>query len=210
MTDEIEEYYEIDITDVPTDERLPSLIREWTKTFGEVSRHNEFPAILAYFNLLGAILKDHLHIPFGFTMEDSRVHVCWIQTARTGKSVLNDFYSEVAEKTFSHIDSHENIEGYHTVFDIVDTTDAALIGSTKKVPNPLYIKDRETGQYPEGESKEIDEPVLGALHGNGLAIFDEFESSGIFKKFAHKENVVTYFQKLMNWELLTFIINSFR
>jgi len=197
MTDEIDEFYEIDIIDAMTDERLPSLIREWSKAFGQVSRHNEFAAILAYFNLLGSLLKDDVRIPFGFTMEDSRVHVCWIQTARSGKSVLNDFYTEIVKQTYKLVDINEE-EPYHTVFDVVDTTDAGLIGTTEKVPNPLYVKDRDTNLYPEGEPKEISIPVLGSLEGSGLAMFDEFESSGIFKNFAHKENVVTYFQKLMN------------
>lgn len=199
MTDEIEDYYEIEMVDEPTDERLPKVIRDWTNMFGQVSRQNEYPATLAYFNLLGAILKDYVIIPFGYTMEDCRIHVCWIQNARSGKSVLNDFYSTIAKKTFNKIDELENNEEpYHTLFDIIDTTDAALIGATKKVPNPDYIKDRETGRYPEGEAKEIDIPVIGALEGSGIALFDEFESVGIFTKKANKDNVTMYFQRFMN------------
>ena len=193
MTDEIEDYYEIEMIDEPTDEQLPKVIREWTKLFAQVSRQNEYPATLAYFNLLGSVLKDDLVIPFGFTKEDSRIHVCWIQNARSGKSVLNDFFSEIAKKTFEFIDANENREEpYHTVFDITDTTDAALIGTTAKVTNP-NVNWRE-----EGETREIEIPVLGALEGSGIALFDEFESIGIFTKKAHKENVTMYFQKFMN------------
>lgn len=196
MTDEIDEYYEIDMVDEPTDERLPKVVREWTKLFSQVSRQNEYPATLAYFNLLGAILKDDVIIPYGFTKEDSRIHICWIQNARSGKSVLNDFYSEIAKKTFEFIDASEHREEpYHTVFDITDTTDAALIGTTDKVPNP---ERDENNRIPVGEPREVEIPVLGALEGSGIALFDEFESIGIFYKKAHKEMVQTYFQKFMN------------
>ena len=187
-TDE-DEYYAIENPmDIQGDEQLPNLVRDWVETFGKVSRYNEFPATLAYFNILGEIIKDYVWIPYGYTMEDTRFHVAHIQTARSGKSVLNDFYSQIVEKTFEYINAVHGTE--FDMFDIVDYTDAALIGSTRKVPNP------EFGE--EGEPREIDEQVDGALEGSGIALFDEFEASGVFKKGAHKENVITYFQKLMN------------
>tara|TARA_R110000824_G_scaffold64747_2_gene169084 strand:+ start:751 stop:2169 length:1419 start_codon:yes stop_codon:yes gene_type:complete len=190
MNTDDDEYYEIkNPAEVQGDEQLPALVREWVETFGKVSRYNEFPATLAFFNLLGEIVKDYVWIPYGYTVEDTRIHVAHIQTSRSGKSVLNDFYSQICEKTFEYINAHSD-ETVFDMFDIVDYTDAALIGSTIKIPNP------EFGE--EGEPREIDTQVDGALEGSGIALFDEFEASGVFKKGAHKENVITYFQKLMN------------
>ena len=174
-------------------ERLPKLIVKWADIFGQVSKYNTYPAILAYFNLLGQVLKDDITIMYGFTEEDTRVHVCWIQTARTGKTVLNDFYIEICEQTFKLLNSRDDIEDdYFNIFDTLDITDSAMVGSHHMVTNPLY--ERNDPDSP----KEISEQVDGALSGSGIALFDEFESSGIFNKSAHKENVVVYFQRLMN------------
>jgi len=190
--------YEIqDINDVDDSEKLPMAVIDWTNTFSEVSRYNDYPAILAYFCLLGQIIKDNIVIPYGYTKEDSRFHVGWIQTARSGKSVLNDFLTQVTLKTFEYINSslgrHED-DPYLTMFDVVDYTDAALIGSVKTVRNEHYGEEG----HPTADEKEVEKQVYGALEGSGLALFDEFESSGIFKRSSHKENVVTYFQKFMN------------
>jgi len=192
-----EDYQVQEIDEMQESERLPRAVVEWTNTFGEISRYNEYPAILAYFCLLGQILKEMLVIPYGFTKEDSRFHVCWIQTARSGKSVLNDFLAQVTKETFRYINLAKNCpesDPYFTTFDVVDYTDAALIGSVKTVRNEHYGEEG----HPTSDEKEVEVQVYGALEGSGLALFDEFESSGIFKKSSHKENVVTYFQKFMN------------
>jgi len=190
--------YEIEeINDMAIDERLPKAVVEWTNTFSEVSRYNDYPAILAYFCLLGQIIKDEVVIPYGFTKEDTRFHVGWIQTARSGKSVLNDFLTQITLKTFEYINAAKGCpdeKPYFTMFDVVDYTDAALIGSVKTVRNEHYGEEC----HPTSDEKEVEKQVYGALEGTGLAVFDEFESSGIFKRSAHKENVVTYFQKFMN------------
>lgn len=191
MIDELLDFEIEEIDSVQGDERLPSLVREWVSTFGQVSRHNEYAATLAYFNLLGQVLKDNVGIPYGFTVEDTRIHICWIQTARSGKSVLNDFYTQITNRTFNFINAQPGVNSEFDIFDVVDYTDAALIGTTEKVPNPDYEPGGD-------EPKEIERQVFGALEGSGLALFDEFESSGVFKRSTHKENVITYFQKLMN------------
>ena len=36
----------------------------------------------------------------------------------------------------------------------------------------------------------VDVQIKGALEGNGLIVYDEFEYSGVFKQSQHKENVV--------------------
>jgi hypothetical protein len=191
MIDELLDFEIEEIDSIQGDERLPSLVREWVTTFGQVSRHNEYAATLSYFCLLGQVLKDYVRIPFGYSVEDSRIHVCWIQTARSGKSVLNDFYTQITDKTFNYINAQPGVNSEFDIFDVVDYTDAALIGTTERVPNPNYEPGGD-------EPKEIEQQVFGALEGSGLALFDEFESSGVFKRSTHKENVITYFQKLMN------------
>ena len=198
-----EDYQVQEIDEMQESERLPRAVVEWTNTFGEISRYNEYPAILAYFCLLGQILKEMLVIPYGFTKEDSRFHVCWIQTARSGKSVLNDFLAQVTKETFKYINAAKNCpesDPYFTTFDVVDYTDAALIGSVKTVRNEHYGEEG----HPTSDEKEVEVQVYGALEGSGLALFDEFESSGIFKKSSHKENVVTYFAQA---GLITLFLN---
>ena len=186
-----------DINDMTVEEKLPRAVIEWTNTMGEVSRYNEYPAILEYFCLLGQILKDMITIPYGYTKEDTRFHVGWVQTARSGKSVLNDFLTQITLKTFKYINAqmgrHED-DPYFTMFDVVDYTDAALIGSVKTVRNEHYGEEG----HPTSDEKEVEKQVYGALEGSGLALFDEFESSGIFKKKANNENVLVYLQKFMN------------
>ena len=86
--------YTIDFDNIKGEEQLPELVLTWTKQFGQVSRQNEFPAVLAYFTVLGQLMKDFVRIPYGYTTEDTRVHTCWTQNARSGKSVLNDFLND--------------------------------------------------------------------------------------------------------------------
>ena len=188
MTTEDLANYTIDFNTIEDEEKLPELVRTWTDTFGKVSRQNEFPAILAYFTMLGQLMKDFVRIPYGYTIEDTRVHVCWIQNARSGKSVLNDFFSEIATLTWEQIEEKYDI-GY-TTFDCVDFTDSALVSSYVEVKNP------DRGE--EGEPEFIWNEVKGHIEGSGLLLFDEFESSGIFKKMSNKDSMVTFFQKLMN------------
>ena len=189
MTDEDFEMVEGGDVDV-AGEKLPESVLVWRDTFIEVSKKNSVPSILAYFNLLGSILKDDIVIPSGMNAEDTRIHVCWIQTARSGKSVLNDFYSQICEKTFEFINSTYNTD--FNVFDIVDFTDAGLIGSNQEITNP-NVNWRE-----DGEQRKLMVPTKGALEGSGIALFDEFESSGVFTNKSHRESVVTIFQKFMN------------
>ena len=41
-------------------------------------------------------------------------------------------------------------------------------------------------------------PIYGQLHGEGMAIWDEFEYSGVFKQSQHKENAIVYLNTFMN------------
>ena len=188
MTTENLANYTINFAEITDEEKLPELVNTWTETFGQVSRYNEFPAILAFFTMLGQLTKDFVRIPYGYTIEDTRIHVCWIQTARSGKSVLNDFLNEIATLTWQQIQNRYDVD--FNTFDCVDFTDSALVSSYVEVRNP------DRGE--EGEPDTIWNEVKGHIEGSGLLLFDEFESSGIFKKMSNKDSMVTFFQKMIN------------
>ena len=191
---DIYDYQVESIKEVEGDEELPAVVKEWVKEFGRVSRLNEFPAIISFFILLGQVMKDMVQIPYGPTTEDTRIHGCWIQTARSGKSVLNDYFLEIANMTFAMINDADDLFGdkekEFNIFDIIEYTDAALIGTTEEVDNPEYGEP--------DEPRTIQQQVDGALEGSGIAFFDEFEYSGVFNSSQYKQGVVPYFQRLMN------------
>lgn len=188
LAEEQEAYY-----GVALDEKMPLLVREWTKAALGVSENNVIPAQMAFFTLLGQIVKEHVVIPTGPTSEDSRVHFCWIQTSGTGKSTLWNFLGPVSKSLFKKINANdglakpeageEHADPRYTIFDITEYTDAALIGGYDS-----YIDD--------GEPAHRRAP--GALEGSGLAHWDEFEYSGVFKQSQHKENIIVYLNTLMN------------
>ena len=157
--------YTVNWTDVSDQEKLPELVNTWTETFGQVSRYNEFPAILAFFTMLGQLTKDFVRIPYGYTIEDTRIHVCWIQTARSGKSVLNDFLNEIATLTWQQIQNRYDVD--FNTFDCVDFTDSALVSS--------YVEIRNPDRGEEGAPDTIWNEVKGHIEGSGLLLFDEFE-----------------------------------
>ena len=146
-------------------------------------------------------MKDFIVIPSGQGREDTRVHFCWIQTSGTGKSTMWNFVGPVAKGTFKMINElpHErkhppyirnpetpalSMPRYFDIFGITDYTDSVLIGG--------YDKDVND----DGEIEYTRRP--GVLEGNGLAHWDEFEYSGIFKQSQHKENSIVYLNTLMN------------
>ena len=175
-------------------EALPVIVREFQKSAVEVSHYNDIPAGISFFTILGQICKDFIIIPNGRNHEDTRVHFCWVQTSGTGKSTLYNFVGPVAQGVFKRINEYnrhppfvkENIPMYRIfdVFGVTDYTDSVLIGG--------YDKEVDD----EGEILYNRRP--GVLEGNGLAHWDEFEYSGIFKQSQHKENSIVYLNTLMN------------
>lgn len=175
-------------------ESLPAVVREFQKSALEVSHMNDVPAAVSFFVLLGQISKDFVRIPAGRNIEDSRVHFCWIQTSGTGKSTLWNFVGPVAKGVFKKI----NEKGQHPnmvwneetrpqnfdIFSLTDYSDATLIGGFNKKIND------------DGETEL--EHVPGHLEGAGLAHWDEFEYSGVFKQTQHNESSIVYLNTLMN------------
>jgi len=169
---------------------LPKFIEEYVKSATEVSKYNHVPAAITAFVLLGQICKDKVALVSGRRIEDTRIPFLWMQTSGTGKSEMYNFYGPVARKTFQIL--NEKYRTDYTIFDITEITDAALIGSLKQ--EEQIIEDED------GNRKKvyIDVPIKGALEGNGLIVYDEFEYSGVFKQSQHRENVVLYLNTLMN------------
>jgi hypothetical protein len=190
-----EEYMELLETNAGVfSEALPRIVREFQSSAVEVSHYNDIPAGICFFNILGQIVKDFITIPNGRNHEDTRIHFCWVQTSGTGKSTMWNFVGPVAEKTFAMINSSNKhppfvrnnlpMNRIFNTFGVTDYTDSVLIGGYDKEMND------------EDEVEFVRRP--GVLEGNGLAHWDEFEYSGIFKQSQHKENSIVYLNTLMN------------
>ena len=188
--------------------QLPAIVQEFQKDATNVAHYNEIPAAICYFVILGQICKDYISIPNGFSIEDSRVHFCQIQTSGTGKSTLYNFVGPVANRVFKQINdtnSHPLAElippEYEGVFapkkpknfNVFSTTlytDAALIGHYKEE------LDKEEDSETKGEFRQ--KRIAGELEGSGLAHWDEFEYSGVFKESQHKQDAIVMLNTFMN------------
>tara|TARA_R110001632_G_scaffold4863_1_gene19979 strand:- start:22036 stop:23580 length:1545 start_codon:yes stop_codon:yes gene_type:complete len=192
-------------------EALPQIVREFQQSALEVSHYNHIPAAISFFTILGQITKDFISIPNGRSIEDSRIHFCWVQTSGTGKSTLWNFVGPVSKRTFQLINDEGNhpslktnstnpnvdseMERVFNTFGVTDYTDSVLIGGwgEKKVmeTNTETLESKWTGDM------EIKRKP-GLLEGNGLAHWDEFEYSGIFKQSQHQDKAIVYLNTLMN------------
>ena len=174
----------------PNRSNLPKVVEAYVKSATEVSKYNEVPSAVSFYVLLGQICKDMVAIPSGRRIDDTRVHFIWMQTSGTGKSTLYDFFGPVSDLSFELINKKHKTN--FDVFSIKDTTDAALVGSMGEE----FVEDVDD----DGNVTRIKQPVqiMGALEGAGLAAYDEFEYSGVFKQSQHKENVIMYLNTFMN------------
>ena len=176
-------------------EALPKVIRDFQGEAVKFSHYNDIPAGISFFTILGQIVKDFIYVPSGSNLEDTRIHFCWVQTSGTGKSTLWNFVGPVSKNVFKRI----NDKGKHPslvlkdrptmkrtfdVFGLTDYTDSVLIGGFKK-------------EF-DDEGEIVWERIAGQLEGNGLAHWDEFEYSGIFKQSQHQEKSIVYMNTLMN------------
>jgi hypothetical protein len=191
----------------------PKLVRDFIESAIEVSHGNSIPAAISCFSILGQITKDFITIPKGRNLLDTRIHFCWIQTSGTGKSTLWNFIKPVSEKVYKLInagnhparigkdllnDKNEEMVSHprtFNTFSLVDYTDAVLIGNwgeeKQMETDPDSLVDKWTGEM-------IPKRNAGMLEGSGLAHWDEFEYSGIFKQTLHQEKAIPYLNTLMN------------
>tara|TARA_R100001015_G_C4634566_1_gene201323 strand:+ start:6389 stop:7978 length:1590 start_codon:yes stop_codon:yes gene_type:complete len=204
----------------PEEAGLPKIVENWKRVSLNHSRHNDIPAIIGFYTLLGDMVKNMVQIPFGATSIDTRVHFCWIQTARTGKStLLSNVLSPVCKDVYSKLQSEQLLKSKLVKF--ADYTTASLIGShteNKKfdedaqetydrriteIDNSDYgleddLEEREKAEKQYQRTKDNYHIHLGPIHGEGIWIADEFEGSGVFKEKSHKENMNIVFQTIMN------------
>lgn len=198
---------------------LPKVVLDWANSVKEYSMYNEYPAHMSFFVILGQILKNDIRIRAAGAPLDPRIHFCWIQTARSGKTAMWDFLSPTWNIIFDLVNKFPQSPEYERIWGRMQGrregdraftinnpdafTDQALLGTIKvNQPNPAYrsadaaiaAQNNEVYDIP----REIDIERYGALHGSGIIAFDEFEHSGIFKETKHKQDVVMMFQKFMN------------
>ena len=195
IEDELERLYyeglsEQTETNIVNKNSLPKVVERYVKSATDVSKYNEVPATISFFVLLGQLCKDMVAIPSGRRIDDTRIQFLWMQTSGTGKTTLYDFFGPVANLSFKMINEKHGTE--FDIFDVKDTTDAALIGSFKEEDVMVEDEDGRTSR------EKVLVPIKGALEGDGLAAYDEFEYSGVFKQSQHKENVIMYMNTFMN------------
>ena len=187
--------------------KLPDDVVRWTNVVGEFSLYNDYSAKMSYFVSLGQILKDSIRVPIGRLSLDPRIHYCWIQTSRSGKTTMFDFLNPVWKETFKLINNHPITKNKLPLSGVSEFTlnnpdsftDQSLLGTMRMgVPNPDYdrAEAREDDDYDTPEM--VDLTIFGSLFGSGIIAFDEFEHSGIFKESQHKQETVMLFQKFMN------------
>ena len=207
---------------------LPDIIKEWITVGSEYSRYNRFPLTMCYFNIMGQIVKDFIQIPHGANRLDSRLHFVWLQTARTGKSATWKLMNTTLQGVYENINKKaikNNLNTFDT-FDISVYTSAGLIGTFTEndAGSQKFDDDIEEGveliKSIDGDGVETIEPfnpmanpaqaytekwinskkrfIVGSLHGSGIAHWDEFESSGIFKMKKHNEDMLLTFQTFLN------------
>ena len=185
-------YYESLSEEVPTKKNsiLPNIVEKYINSAAEVSIYNEIPSALSFFVLLGQLCKDMVAIPFGRRVDDTRIQLIWMQTSGTGKSEMYNFFGPISNYVFEQLNEKHGTD--FDVFNVKDITDAALVGSVTTVREPVEDENGQTRMM------DIVEPIPGALEGDGLCCYDEFEYSGVFKPSMHKENVIMYMNTFMN------------
>lgn len=207
MIDEEEYWNEIEENNEQADNLLPSIVNGFVKAATDVSHHNEIPAAMSFFVILGQLAKDFIAIPSGQNLDDTRIHFLQIQTSGTGKSTLYNFVGPVAKRTFEKINdlgSHvtntplaeetgefEGAKKFDTM-SVIDYTDAGLVTQMAEVE--IQEEDDDGNNRRRREIQRIP----GLLEGSGLAHWDEFEYSGVFTTSEHKKSAIVYLNTLMN------------
>ena len=199
---------------------LPKIIREWEKVATSYSRYNNIPAIIGFYVLLGDLVKHMIEVPYHTTTVDTRIHFCWIQTARSGKTTLIMYVlNPVAKQIYEEL-KMDGVES--TVLNFADYNTPSLVGSHvlnedfEENAEEIYAKEMEI--VDNNIVMDIDERttairditnkrdrtmerwivVKGPIEGEGLWFADEFEGSGVFKDRTHKEGMNILFQTIMN------------
>jgi len=84
---------------------LPKIVLDWTEEVKQYSMFNDYPAQMSFFVILGQILKNDVRIRAAGAPLDPRIHFCWIQTARSGKTTMWDFLSPTWQRIFDLVNN---------------------------------------------------------------------------------------------------------
>ena len=138
---------------------LPQVVRHWEKTAISYSRHNNIPAIIGFYSILGDLVKRFIEIPYETTTTDTRIHYVWIQTARSGKTTLVMYVlTPVAKKIYEELKDDPYIQS--DVLNLADYTTAALVGD--HLFNEKFKED--AGDILENALRAIEgDPMIGVL-----------------------------------------------
>lgn len=157
------------VSDYTAIEKFP-IFKGYIDHFGKVSIDNDVPGMLSFFYIQGQLAVPYLRIPMAMSHLDPRVHVFWIQSSRTGKSISWEFIGKIL-----------NDIGVPT--DLYTTgTDAGLIGGFE-----------ETTDSDGNKTNVLQE---GLLNGQKALNFDE--GSIILSPNRHSEEMVLYLQSACN------------
>ena len=128
-------------------------LRQYVERFSTVSFFNEYAGLLSYYYILAASLAPYVRIPIHGSFIDCRLHVFWIQPARSGKSIAYEFMSKILK--LLEIDTEKFSAG----------SDSRLIGSVETIQK-LNDNGKPTG--------EIENKIIpGLLNGYKTLLFDE-------------------------------------
>jgi len=142
----------------------------YIKHFGNISIDNEIPAMLSFFFIQGQVAVPYVRIYWGESHLDPRVHVFWIQSSRTGKSISWEFVGKILREC--EIPSDLYTSG----------TDAGMIGS-------FHIEVDDSGEQTYIHKE-------GFLNGRKAINFDE--GSIILNPNKHSQEMVLYLQSACN------------
>ena len=148
------------------------VMKDYLDRFRKTSFFNEVPGLISFFYLQGQAVVDEVRIPVWASALDPRIHVFWIQSTRSGKTIAWEFTGEVAE-----------LAGLETEM-FTSGTDSALIGSIDSVS--------------DGDGGYITVENPGLLAGKKCLNFDE---GSILLQPNPKQffsEVILYLQQAMN------------
>jgi len=146
------------------------IFKGFIEHFNQTSIDNDIPGMLSFFFIQGQVSVPYVRIPWGSSHLDTRNHVFWIQSSRTGKSIAWEFIGDVLKDIGVPSDMYTT------------GTDAGLIGG-------FEIEEDEDGNKT---------PILkeGMLAGRKALNFDE--GSIILNPNRHSMETVLYLQSACN------------
>ena len=174
QSDTTRKWYDYSVVTSPYDGS--KFIRQYVERFSTVSFFNEYAGLLSYYYILAASLAPYIRIPIHGAYIDCRLHVFWVQDARSGKSIAYEFMAKILK--LLDIDTEKFSAG----------SDAKMIGTVETIQK-LSDKGKPTG--------EVEYKVIpGLLNGYKTLLFDE-ASILLNDKKAYFSDKILFLQQAM-------------